>query len=170
MDELTLALDLAVYTAPPGRTRALDRYARSARFAPGSDEARVLDAMRHARFTIGQVKSRHEAAGLIITDILRDTEFWLVDEGLEMSLPVGTGFATRYYTPDGFAMTAGYGLPVDQSVLVAALDATPRLMKKSHAEAADDRHFAEAIFRAAIQGGASANMRLRDPLGSEDFD
>src|SRR5438046_347752 len=33
MDELTLAFDLAVYTAPPGRSRALDRYVRSARFA-----------------------------------------------------------------------------------------------------------------------------------------
>ena len=30
MDELTLAFDLALYTAPPGRSRGIERYARSA--------------------------------------------------------------------------------------------------------------------------------------------
>src|SRR5437016_4650773 len=39
MSELSLALDLAIYTAPPGRSRAIDRYARAAQLAPGSDEA-----------------------------------------------------------------------------------------------------------------------------------
>ena len=44
MDELTLAFDLAIHTAPMGRSRAIDRYARSARLAPGSDETLVLEA------------------------------------------------------------------------------------------------------------------------------
>ena len=42
MDELTLAFDLAIHTAAPGRSRAIERYARSGQFAPGSDEALVL--------------------------------------------------------------------------------------------------------------------------------
>src|SRR5438045_1897999 len=45
MDQLTLAFDLAIHTAPAGRSRAIDRYARSARFEPRSDEALVLAAM-----------------------------------------------------------------------------------------------------------------------------
>src|ERR1700674_3316861 len=49
LDELTLAFDLAIHTAPVGRSRAIDRYARSAQHAPGSDEARVLEAMCNAR-------------------------------------------------------------------------------------------------------------------------
>jgi hypothetical protein len=34
-------------------------------------------------------------------------EFWLVDEGLESSLPDEAVLATRLYTLEGFAMTAG---------------------------------------------------------------
>ena len=34
IDELTLAFDLCLYTAAPGRSRGIDRYARSAGVAP----------------------------------------------------------------------------------------------------------------------------------------
>jgi hypothetical protein len=50
MDDLNLAFDLAIHTAPKDRSRAIDRYARAARLAPESDEALVLEAMRRARF------------------------------------------------------------------------------------------------------------------------
>ena len=51
-DELTLAFDLAIHTARPDRTRAVDRYAGAAQLQPGSDEALVLEAMRRARFSV----------------------------------------------------------------------------------------------------------------------
>jgi hypothetical protein len=50
--EMTLAEDLATYLTRPGRSHPLDRYARAAQFAPGSEEALVLEAMRHARFSV----------------------------------------------------------------------------------------------------------------------
>src|ERR1019366_2744522 len=65
MDELTLAFDLAIYTAPVGRSRAIDRYANSARLARGSEEAFMLEAMRNARFAVLLVQSRHPSAGLM---------------------------------------------------------------------------------------------------------
>src|SRR4051812_16855291 len=37
--ELVLTEDLAIYLASPGRSHPLDRYARAARLAPGSDQA-----------------------------------------------------------------------------------------------------------------------------------
>ena len=49
---LTLAFDLAIHTAPEGRSRAIDRYARSTRYAAGSDEALALEALCDARFAI----------------------------------------------------------------------------------------------------------------------
>src|SRR3954447_25850744 len=51
--DMTLVEDLATYLPRPGRSHPLDRYARTARFAPASDEAIVLEAMRHARFSSG---------------------------------------------------------------------------------------------------------------------
>src|SRR5215208_4688177 len=43
MEELTLAFDLAVYTAKPGHSRAIDRYARARQLQPGSDEFVALE-------------------------------------------------------------------------------------------------------------------------------
>ena len=64
-EEMILTFDLALYTAKDGRSRPLDRYARAARLAPGSDEARMLDAMRAARFSIWRIEQPHPTAGLI---------------------------------------------------------------------------------------------------------
>jgi hypothetical protein len=166
MDEMTLAFDLAIYTAPAGRSRAVDRYARSARCAPGSDEARVIEALCNARFAVLSVQRRHPASGLIVTDLFRNTELWLVDEGLEISLPEGTAYATRYYTPDGFSMTAGVGMPVDLNLLTSALDSAPQLLRKSRLEAIDDRRFAEAIYREALEGGTMQRVSYEDPPDS----
>jgi hypothetical protein len=163
MDELTLAVDLAVHTAPDGRSRAIDRYARSAHFEPGSDEALMLEAIRNARFAIVTVKRRHPTVGLIVADQFRNTELWLVDEGLETSLPDGTAFATRYYSPDRFVMTAGVGMPVHAGLLVNAVESAPQLRRKSRAEVIEDRRFAEAVYRAAIENGIMAGVAYRDP-------
>src|SRR6478735_5146603 len=83
MIDLTLAFDLAIHTAPKDRSRAIDRYARAARLAPGSDEELVLEAMRRARFSIIGILRRHDVAGLIVEDLFRGGELQLVGEGLE---------------------------------------------------------------------------------------
>ena len=89
MNDLNLAFDLAIHTASKDRSRAIDRYARAARLAPESDESLVLEAMRRARFSIISFVRRHPVAGLIVKDVFRDDEVWLVDEGLETSLSDG---------------------------------------------------------------------------------
>ena len=38
--------------------------------------------MRRAKFSLWRVDRRHEAAGVIVADLLRNSETWLVDEGL----------------------------------------------------------------------------------------
>jgi hypothetical protein len=58
--EIGLAEDLAIYVARLGRSHPLDRYARAAGFAPGSDDAIVLEAMRHARFSLWRIERRHQ--------------------------------------------------------------------------------------------------------------
>jgi len=168
MDELTLAFDLAIHTAPVGRSRAIDRYARSTRFAQGSDEELVLKAMCNARFAIVLVQRRHPAAGLLVTDVFREIELWLVDEGLEMSLPEGSAYATRYFTPDGFAMTAGVGMPVDLVLLTSAVESVPQLLRRSRTDAVEDRRFAEAVYRAAIADGIMEGVSYQDPGGAGD--
>src|SRR5262249_54233159 len=126
MDELIYVYDLVIHTASPGRSRAIDRYAKSLKSAPGSDETLVLDAMRAARFAILAVERRHEVAGLVAMDLLRRTKVWLVDVGLESSLADGGVIATRIYAPEGFAMTAGVNVPFDPAMVLDLHSALPR--------------------------------------------
>ena len=72
------------------------------RFASGrseTDEALVLEAIRRARFLIISSVRRHTVAGLIVKDLFRGFEFWLVDEG-GTSLPDGAVLATRPPSPE----------------------------------------------------------------------
>jgi hypothetical protein len=154
--ELTLVFDLAIYTARAGRSRAIDRYAQAAQLLEGSDEALMLKAMRRARFSVWQVRGRHETAGLIVSDLLRKVDAWLVDERLEATAPDGMAFAARLCDPDSFAMTAGVVVPVDRELFDEILTDSLNLGALQHtqpARLADDPRFATAIYRAAIDQG-----------------
>jgi hypothetical protein len=164
VNEFKYVLDLAIHTAPPGRTRAIDRYARAARFVPESDEARMLEAMRNSQFVLFRVERRHETAGLIVTDLVRRKEIWLVDEGMESTSFEGDMFATRIYTLDFFSMTAGAGVLFDAELLEDLRDEVPQLTRKSIEAAVDDRRFAEAVFRIAIESGLTERIGFQDPL------
>jgi hypothetical protein len=163
-EELNYAFDLAIHTAPMDRSRAIDRYARSTRLAPGSDEALMLDAMCHARFAVVSVVRRHEAAGLIVEDLFRQRELWLVDIGLETSFPDGSVLATRLFQPEMFSMTAGVNVPLDRELITDALDEVPQSLTKSPTAALDDRRFAEAIYRVALAGGVMQRIKYQDPF------
>ena len=139
IDEMTLAFDLAIHTARPGHSRAIDRYARAAQLQPGSDESVVLEAMRQARFSVWRVERRHEAAGLVVQDLLHQDEAWLVDEALEQSAPEGVAVAMRLCTPDAFAMTSGIIVPVDREVMEEVLDQVLPRVRGAPNQVANDR-------------------------------
>ena len=162
MEDLCLAYDLSIYTAPANRSRAVDRYARSARLAPGSDEALMLEAMCNARFSVLKVQHRHPVAGLIVSDLFRDIDLWLVDEGLEICMRGGETFATRYFAPDRFVMTAGVLIPFGEHMLADVVDSVPQLLRKSPEEAVEDRRFAEAVYRIALADGVMEGVAYQD--------
>jgi len=166
MNDLNLVFDLLIYTAPEGRSRGIDRYARAAQLSPESDEAFVLEAMRSARFSIISSISRHTAAGLVVKDMFRGCEYWLVDEGLESSLPVGAMLATRLYLLGDFTITAGVLVPLDMELIEDAIADTPLLLRKVPEEAINDRHFAEAIYRSAVVSGIMEQVTYRDTIAS----
>jgi hypothetical protein len=157
-DELTLAFDLAIHTARPDRTRAVDRYAGAAQLQPGSDEALVLGAMRRARFSVWRVERRREPAGLVVQDLLRQEEVWLVDEALERSAPEGMVAAMRLSTPDAFTMTCGVIVPVDRGLIEEVLAEVLPRVRGSPDRVADDRRFATALYRVAVARGLMARV------------
>ena len=162
MAELTLAFDLCLYTAAPGRSRGIDRYARSAGAAPGSDEEVMLQAMRQARFSIWQVERLHETAGLLVQDLMREECIWLVDESLEQTAPAGLTLAMRVSTPDAFAMTSGAIVPVDAGLIEEVFDEVQGRVRGEPDIIANDRRFATAIYRTAVLSGALDQIGLAE--------
>jgi len=163
MDEIYYVYDLAVYTAPPARSRAIDRYAKSAKFEPQSDERLMLNAMLKAQFAILLIEQRHDAVGLIATDILRNSEVWLVDVGLESSMDDGELIATRLVTPGPFSMTAGVNVPFDIEMLRSVCMRLPQRIGDSKlSQIAEDRRFAEAVYKVGLADGVMDRLAYLD--------
>ena len=157
-EEMTLVFDLVLYTARPGRSRPLDRLARSARLQPDSDEATLLEALRNTRFSIWAVARRHETVGLVITDTVREADTWLVDENLEATAPDGMLFAGRVCDVDDFVMSCGVIVPLNRDLVEEAMAATMTISEKDPNLIAQDPRFAEAFYRAAIDSGMMSNI------------
>lgn len=163
MDEMFYVYDLAVYTAPADRSRAIDRYAKSARFDAQSDEGLILDAMRRSQFAILLIEQRHDAVGLIATDILRNSKVWLLDVGIESSMDDGELIATRLITPGPFSMTAGVMVPFKIEMLESICMLLPQRMGNSKlSRIADDRRFAEAVYKVGLADGVMDRMAYLD--------
>jgi hypothetical protein len=164
--EMTLAEDLAIYLARLGRSHPLDRYTRTARLAPGSDQAIVLEAMRRARFSLWHVERRHETVGLILRDLLRGGDVWLVDETMEKTVRPGLEMAARLLEPEGFAMTARIVVPVtpdllQQNLLQQVFARTPVSRRIQGGALAQDPHLAIGAYRAAVATGAMDAVRFK---------
>jgi hypothetical protein len=160
--DLVYAFDLALHTASAGRTPAIDHFARMTKFAPDSDEALMLMAMRNPNFTIIRVDRVHPAAGLVVTDMYRRKEIWLVDEAMERSISRGMIIATRLYTLESFSMTAGVALPLDAEMLRDMIDDMPQLDHDQLVEAVDDFRFVETVYRIGLARGVTKRFRYQD--------
>jgi|SRR5665213_471263 len=162
-DEIYYVYDLAIYTAPADRSRAIDRYAKSARFEPRSSERLMLDAMCGAQFAILLIEERHDAVGLIATDILRNSKVWLLDIGLESSMEDGELIATRLITPGPFSMTAGVNVPFEVEMLEPICMLLPRRLGNSKLrQIAEDRRFAETVYKLGLADGVMDRLAYLD--------
>jgi hypothetical protein len=162
-DEMYYVYDLATYTAQADRSRAIDRYARSAKFDAQSDERLMLEAMRTSQFAILLIEQRHSTAGLIATDILRNSKVWLLDVGLEGSIDDGELIATRLLTPGPFSMTAGVSVPFEIEMLEPVCMLLPqRLSDSKLSRPAEDRRFAEAVYKVGLADGVMDRLFYLD--------
>jgi len=113
LDEVALAFALRLYAAPPGRSRGIDRYARSAPVLPGSVGDMMLQALHWGRFPDGEAERQYETAGLVVQDLMRQEEVRLGDEHLEQRACPDTGLSMRLRTLEAFAITGGNVVPLD---------------------------------------------------------
>ena len=147
--DLHYAFDLAVHTAPPGRSRAIDRAARSRGKAAEGEAALVLRALETAWFSVFRVVDRHPFSGLIAEDTLLGGEIWLVDEGLAETAENGGLIAARVGRVRGFAITCGVVATLDEMTLAGFR----RIIVEAGipaAEVTQDSRFALMIYQHAL--------------------
>jgi hypothetical protein len=151
--ESKLLCDLAVHTARPGRSRAIDRYARSAAFPAGSDDARVLAALQKARFTTFRIEARHPVAGAMAHDLLLKKSFHLMDISVGLTAPRNFSLIGRLLDIDGFRMSCLTLVPMNSDLLEQARPRLPASMARNALEAFQDPGCAIALYRAAVELG-----------------
>lgn len=152
-------------TAKPGRSRAIDCYAKAAALSSDPDKAHTLKAIGEAQFSVWRIDRHHEAAGVMVTDTLRSSETWLVDEALAVSARPGLTFASRLCWPAEFAMTCGVVVPVDASLLEeVVLESVAWLRHAGLDQLADDPRFATAIYRTALNEGVMDTVVFQEPV------
>jgi hypothetical protein len=116
--ELAYAFDLAIYTAPPGRTRAIDRVAKQ-HASLKTEAALVLNGLIRSWLSIFRVIGPHPEMGLVVEDALFGGEVWVMDDILaELGEAEGV-FCARLARIWGFAITTGTVAPLDAGMLTA---------------------------------------------------
>ena len=146
--DLAFAFDLSVYTAPPGRSRAIDRMARQQRAAQG-EAGLVLSALTSAWFSIFRVLGPHPDTGLLLEDVLLGGQVWVVDEALAESAAPGTVLASRLGRVRGFAITCGVAATLDDAILAGFRN----VLSEAGVPAGDlvvDPRFATLIYQRAL--------------------
>ncbi len=150
-EELAYAIDLAIYAAPPGRSRAIDRIARQhARLS--SEAALVLNALTHAWLSIFRVEDSHPDAGLLLEDTLLGGQVWVLDEGLAEAAEPGSIVATRLGRVSGYAITTGVHLVLDEPALASIREVLKR-SGLAPAELLEDLRFTAGLWRRALGFG-----------------
>jgi hypothetical protein len=146
--ELAFAFDLAIYTAPPGRSRAIDRVARQ-HASLKTKAVLVLNGLMRAWVSVFRVVGAHPEAGLVLEDTLLGGEVWLVDEALEELGQPGTVFGARIARIWGFAITCGVVARLDEPML-AGFRAVIAEGGVDPVELTDDPRFARAMWQRAL--------------------
>ncbi len=160
-DDLVLVFDLALHTAQRGRRRAIDRYAASHHPTSG-DEAAVLAALRDTRFSLFRVSGKHAEAGIRLDDLLRGGEVWLVDVNLEATARAGAVLAMRLATPDGFAISCGVAVPIDEDTLDEILEfLSDGGEVEDLAPLAEEPLLAQTVYQLALELGLTASVSYR---------
>lgn len=152
-EDLVLGFDLALYTARPGRSRTIDRFAKL-QADTSAETSQMLQALCRSFFSIFRFSRPHDVAGLILEDTLRGGEIWLMDEGLEATAVLGTLVAMRLAQPDDFAISCGVVIPINADQLEDLADRLAHTgLPAEPARLADDQRLPRVIYKMALSTG-----------------
>ena len=154
-NDLKLLYDIAIHTARPGRTRAIDRYALKTKFPDGSADARMLHGLRTSYFTMFEFRRRHRIAGAVAWDVLRRREFHLMDLSMGLSAEEGAVYVGRLMDIDDYSMSCLIVLPINMALVEQASPHLPQTRDRVDFAYFQDPRCSTGFYRAAIESGVT---------------
>lgn len=167
-----LVLDLGVLGPVGDHTPAIEREAKAGEH--DFDEAKVLDALREARFALFRVAGPHAEGGVAAEDLLSGETLRIEDRALAQPDRVGRGFAGRLMALGGAWMTCGALAGLSDAAVGELLgfvsvagESPPELPPLSPLEAADaealralarEPDFAARVYRASLRQGLMGHL------------
>ena len=112
-------IDIALFSAPPGRSSAIERLAKQLRPKPNSDDGRVLAGLLKARLALFELTGGPADGDTLPARDLMTGESLRVesDELAALPLPGGRQFAARLVPVAGLMVVAGATIPLDDALL-----------------------------------------------------
>ena len=134
------------------------------------DEVSVLEASRHARFSLYEVSSVKPGYGVTMEDLLRRDSFFLMDVGFSETGSIGSTLACRIIKPvPDFSMSTGAALPVFREAggriirdVKRHLPTTWRSFNDLTREESDQ--FSFLVIRALLASGSSEHIAYQTSL------
>ncbi len=111
-EDASILHDYATYHYRIMGKNAVERYILRYNQMLGLEEIQVLEYYKNAYFSIFQVKKCLDNGGVIILDILRDTELLLIDQGLSKTGMPDLLLLSNIVPCGSFHMTSGMTIPL----------------------------------------------------------
>ena len=114
-DEIPILMDYCLYyPQADGKTLVAKQFAKS-RLPAGSDELAIFQNMQSTYYSMFQIVGVERGVGVAVLDLLRGVQGFIVDIGFGTTAKPGMMMATRIIPHDGFLVTSGGALPMDEA-------------------------------------------------------
>jgi hypothetical protein len=166
-DETSVLMDYCIYNVHNHGRNAVQRYLAETPPRAGSDEMLVLKAMMDAYYSILQVQSVERGVGVNVLDMLRRDTGFVADIGFGNTAKVGMGLAGRVIPFEGFLMSGGASLPVDDKAGLRVSGGLKRLFDRptDYKRLTPDQEadLAAMVIRSCIDTGTASQIVYQTP-------
>jgi hypothetical protein len=162
-DESCVMMDYAIHNIRHEGLNAVDRLLMRLSPPEDSTEYRLLRSMQKCQYVLFEVVEVVKGFGVYIVWNGGGGRAFLVDIGFSMTAVPGAAMATHIHSvSDGWFMTTGAALPVDEDAADAIVRAVGGYVSK-HGVKPEGSELAALMIRACIAAGASNYIRYATP-------
>jgi hypothetical protein len=170
-DEMSVLMDYCLYYPDPDGRNLVARYLENSPSPPDSDEMIALRAMTKAYYSLFSITDVERGVGVSVQDLLRNETGFIVDIGFGNSAQRHIILATRIFPIEGFLMTGGAALPVDEAAArrifneLTKMKQPPETFDFKGITPLQEAELAALMIRTCLSSGMSSHVAYAEPGG-----